>query len=460
MLRRIGVLGTALAFGAALAVPAQAESLTSAVRSAVTDNPQARVRSADVQATALDLLGRERDFLPTVTATAEVGAYYYNDPARLAPANNNRVTAGARANVEARYVIFDGFRRANAVYRDAAKVDGSIFRLLDASETLSLNAVEAYIDVLRHRNLAAVARQNILKHQEIGAQVLDLVDGGRLPASDRFEVDQRLVSAKLVAVEVQQALADAEVRYEAVVGHPPNGPMSLPGVRSLPLTREAFVVRATKQSHRVKAADAVVQQRRYDEEIVRSGTLPQVSARTGANAGLNQNGVPGRSVDAYVALGAEWEVFSGGRKAQQRAATMRTVQAMAERDRAVLDLRELAGTTWNAYSANIERTVLLDRQLSATRRTADQYLTQFQAGTRSLIEVLDAEAAWFNARFEDVSAEASYAFNQYQILAVESRLASHFGVRRADVPLMPDFERRAVENGPFSVFSTDIPALK
>lgn len=460
MIRHAGQWAAALGLSLALGVPVQAESLKSAVQAAVTENPTARVRNADVQATTLDLLARERDFLPTVTATAEAGAYYYNDPARLAPANNNRVTAGARANVEAKYVIFDGFRRANAVYRDAARVDESIFRLLDASETLALSAVEAYIDVLRHRNLAAVTRQNLVKHQDIGNQVMDLVDGGRLPASERFEVDQRIAAARLVGVQVQQALRDAEDRYEAVVGHKPEGPMSMQWVRNLPLTKEAFLRQAVAQSFQVKAAETAIRQSRYDEEIVRSGTLPQVAARTGVNAGLNQNGVPGRSVDAYAAVGVEWEIFSGGRKAQRSAAIMRTVQAQAARDAVVLDVRELAATMWNAYSANIERTVLIDRQLSATRRTADQYFTQFQAGTRSLIEVLDAEAAWFNARFEDVSAEASYAFNQYQMLAVESRLASHFGVRASNMALAPGFERRAVETGPFSVFSTDIPALK
>lgn len=460
MIRHVGTLASVLAMATAIALPLHAESLKAAVQAAVTDNPQARVKSADVQATAFDLLSRERDFLPTVTATGEAGAYYYNDPARLAPANNNRVTAGLRAGVEAKYVIFDGFRRANAVYRDAARVDESIFGLLDASETLALSAVEAYIDVLRHRNLAAVARQNLIKHQDIGNQVKDLVAGGRLPSSDGFEVDQRIVSARLVTVQVQQALQDAEDRYAAVVGHAPKGPMSMQWVSNLPLTKDAFLRQAMAQSYQVKAAETAIKQSQYDEKIVHSGELPQVSARTGANVGFNQNGVPGRAVDAYAAVGVEWEIFSGGRKAQRSAAIMRTVQAQAARDKVVLDVKKLAATTWNAYMANIERTVLLDRQLSATRKTADQYQTQFQAGTRTLIEVLDAEAAWFNARFEDVSAEASYVFNQYQLLAIESRLASHFGVRPANMTLAPDFERRAVEDGPFKVFSTDIPALK
>lgn len=460
MSRRFLALSTSIVASLFLGSATQAESLRDAVRAAVGDSPAARVQDAEVKATTLELLSRERDFLPTLNVTGEVGAQYYNDPARLAPANNNRVSAQARAGIEARYVIFDGYRRANEVYRDAARVDASIFRLMDASDTLALGAVEAYVDVLRHRQLAALARQNIARHRDIGERVLDLVDGGGLPTSDRFEIEQRIAASRLVLVQVEQALADANARYEAAIGHAPGSTMSLPWLRSLPLTRDAFVLDATRNSFRVKAADAAVKQAEYGREITASGTLPQVVARTGANVGLNQNGVPGTGLDAYAAVGVEWEVFSGGRDAQKRAATMRMVQAMAERDMAVLEVRELANTTWNSYHANIERTVLLDRQLSATRRTADQYRSQFEAGTRGLIEVLDAERAWFNARFEDVSAEASYVFNQYQILAVSGKLAAHFDVSAANLVLAPDFERRAVEDGAYSIFSTDIPTLE
>lgn len=460
MVWRMRALLAGLGVCATLGAPVAAESLRDAVRAAVTENPDAKVREAEARATAFDLLARERDFLPTVTASAEAGVYYYNDPARLSPANNNRVSAAARANVEAAYVVFDGFRRANELYRDAARVDETVFRLLDASETLALSAVEAYIDVLRHQQLVAVSRQNVARHRDISGRVADLVEGGRLPSSDRFDAERRVMSARLALVQVEEALRSSQARYEAIVGHAPHGPMKIEWVHDLPLTGEAFTARAVRRSLSVKAADAGVKQAEYGVEVTESGRLPQVTARVGANAGLNGNGVPGAAYDAYAAVGAEWEIFAGGRKAETRAAKMRIVQAMAERDEAMLDTRELAATTWYAYNANIERTVLLDRQLAASRRAADQYYTQFEAGTRSLLEVLDAEATWFNARFEDISAEASYAFNQYQILAVESRLAEHFGIKNAGTALMPDFEARAVENGPRSVFATEIPDLK
>ena len=445
---------------AAAALPASAESLREAVQAAITNNPTARANDANVRATAMEMLARERDFLPTVSAYAEAGAYYYNDAARLAPAQNRRVSAAAEIGLRAEYVVFDGYRRANEVYRDAARVDQAIFGALDASETLALSVVEAYIDVLRHRQLAALAYQNVAKHREFGTRVGELVDAGRLPASERFEVEQRIVAARLAAIQVDEAAANALARYEALVGHGPKGPMSATWPGNGAQTEDAFVARAVAASHRVKAADANVQAAYAAQDIVASDALPQIRLQAGVGAGRNLGGVPGTQTDAFVGARAEWEIWSGGRKPARSAAMLRTAEALAERDAAVRDVRALAMTTWNAWSANIERTVLFDRQLAATRRTADQYIDQFGAGTRTLLDVLDAERAWFNARFEDVSAESSYLFNQYQMLAVESRLADHFGVGAARVALAPGFEARARRDGAFSVFDTTIPALE
>lgn len=442
------------------ATGAHGESLRAAVQSAVTSTPTARVHSADVRASAYELMQNERNYLPTVTATANAQTSYYNDPARLSPANNGRVSLGAELGVVAEYTLFDGYARANQVYRDAARVDEAVFSLLDASETLALNAVEAYVDVLRHRQLVGLAGSNVSRHVDIQRQIAELADSGGLPVSERFEADQRVMAAKLTLVRMREALANAEARYEAAVGHGPKGAMSLPHVSGLPMTMEAYLTRAVRGSFAVKAAEKVIQQKGYELVIGKSGDLPQVVARAGASIGQNLDGVPGRQTEAYVGVGLEWEVYSAGRKARDSALLMRQVQAQALRDKAVLDARALARTTWNAYHANIERTVLINRQVSATRATVEQYSTQFEAGSRSLLDVLDAERSWFNARFEEVSANASYLFNQYQMLAVEGRLAAHFGVKPADVALAPDFEARALETGAYQVFSTDIPALK
>lgn len=456
--RRTGMVGAvmALVLGAGGAL---AEPLADAVRAAVTQNPAQRAANADVQASAFELLALQGEFLPTLSLFGDAGANYVNAPGRLSAANNGQTRLTAEVGIAAEYTIFDGYRRANLVYRGAAQVDGAIFRLLDASETMALNAVEAYIDVMRHRHLRSVMAQNLARHHAIGRQVKDLVAGGRLPAADGFTIDERTLAARLALLDVERALADAEARYEAVIGHAPHGGMAVPHVTGLPNSLQVLTVKAVENSFQVRYANTLVRQTYYEQGIGEADLLPEVKLRAGVTYGTNQGGNSGSETDAFVGLQFRWEFFTGGRQPRRAAYTQRTREAMAERDEVVRDVQELAARAWNGYHTNLSRVQLIDRQLHASREIVEQYKDQFEAGTRSLLDLLSAERSYYNVRFQDVSAEASLAFSRYKLLAAQSRLASHFGIQPAEIPLDPTFQDRAKGN-PAAIFRTDLPALE
>ena len=237
--------------------------MQSAVHAAVTTNPKAQAGKENVKASALELLQLEEDFMPRLSLYGDAGAQYFDDPTRLSPQDNRRTRFGREIGLAAEVTLFDGYRRANRVYRNSARVDESIFKLLDASETLALNAVEAYIDVIRHTDLLGVADQNIRRHVEISRSVKKLVKVGRLSSSDEFEIDEQLLAARLSRLEVKQALENAKVRYETVIGHKPTANMSVPNVRELPDTLRELLIRSVSNNFRVRLADTRIQQSKY-----------------------------------------------------------------------------------------------------------------------------------------------------------------------------------------------------
>lgn len=448
-------------FSFILDVPsARAESMQSAVHAAVTTNPKAQAGKENVKASALELLQLEEDFMPRLSLYGDAGAQYFDDPTRLSPQDNRRTRFGREIGLAAEVTLFDGYRRANRVYRNSARVDESIFKLLDASETLALNAVEAYIDVIRHTDLLGVADQNIRRHVEISRSVKKLVKVGRLSSSDEFEIDEQLLAARLSRLEVKQALENAKVRYETVIGHKPTANMSVPNVRELPDTLRELLIRSVSNNFRVRLADTRIQQSKYQAGINRSDELPELKLRAGIRHGSDLDGLSGSESDAFVGLQLNWDLYAGGRKARRSALSRRTSEALAERAEVVREVQELTSRDWISYGTGIERTVLLGNQRAAARKAADQYQMQFDGGTRSLLDVLDAERTFFNVRFEEVSAKASLAFSQFRLLATQSQLATYFGARPADVPLMPNYEKRARAGRPAAIFNTEIRALE
>ena len=447
--------GIALIF---LASVSPAESLKDAVRATLTSNPALRAASEEARASAFDLLKFEEDFLPRVTARVEAGAERVDDPSSLTAADNKDTLFTTDASLEAEIVLFDGHRRTNRVYAESARVDGNIFRLLDASETMALNATEVYIDVYRHILLQRAAQRNLANHRDIERQVINLVESGRLPLSDRFQVQAQVRGAQLLLIEVKRARADANARYKRIVGHAPTDPMSLPHFRANVGTLDAFSQRVVANSYRVRVAETEINRAGYNTEVVDAEKRPRVTLNAGLREGDNIDGVRGRESDMFLGLRMDWTLYQGGRDAARNAAIARRSKAIAERNQAILEARELAERTWNSNAANTERAVLLDLQLRSNRAIVRQYRDEFEAGKRSLLEVLDAERGTFDVEFEKISAEASVIFSAYRLMAAQSRLAAHFGGVASETALMPDFESRALQR-PTSVFKTTIAPL-
>lgn len=439
---------------------AAALTLEDAVRLAVTTNPTTRAADSGMRAAAMELLELERAYRPTLSLYGEAGVAWYDDPDRLAPGDEDAVRDYNEVGVLAEYTLFDGYRRANSVYRNAARLDGAILRLLDASETMALSAVEAYVDVMRHRDLLRVANQSVARHRELAAQVDDLVQSGRLPASASFEAEERVLAARLGTIEVRQALRDAEARFRAVIGRDPGGAMTVPGLANLPWDRQAYILASARESYRLQERDRAIDERRYDSAVVTADTRPQVTLEGGLRRGSNIGGTTGIEEDAFVALRFNWQFYAGGRDARERALEYRTREARARHEAARREIIAIAERAWNGWNAATERAILVNERRTAVEDTAEEYAAEFRAGSRTLLEVLDAERARFNITLEAVSADASHLFAQYRLLAGQSRLARHFGLTAADVALAPDFLPSATQGARAQdIFNTEIRAL-
>jgi adhesin transport system outer membrane protein len=457
MIRLICV--AAMAAGAGLVCPAEAMTLQDAVRTAMASSPTIARATAEARASALDLGALEREYLPTVNLFAQGGAERVDDPIGLTPADNNSTKFARQIELSAELVVFDGYRRSNLVYQSAAALDGSLFRTLDASETLALNVTEAYVDVVRHRILMTEADRNVARHKEIGDQVRIQVEGGRLPVSSALQVADRIDAAELAALEVRQALRDANSRFENVVGQPPGAGMSLPSVSNLPGTEEALVQAAMRNSFRLQEAQTAIDRARYDKVIVESNRLPRVSLNAGAMYGEDLEGSRGEESDLYIGFRLNWDLFAGGRNPESRALSERVASAQAERDEILRDVRAMAQRSWNTFQSTTERALLLERQLRANQTLVRQYNQEFEASTRSLLDVLEAERALFGVRFRKISTDATFAFSQFRLLATQSLLAKHFGVKAAGMTLEPGFQTQALR-APTAVFDTAIEPLQ
>jgi len=320
--------------------------------------------------------------------------------------------------------------------------------------------VEAYVDVVRHRHLLSEAQTNIARHREILFQIRERVRGGKAPASDRIQIEERVFAAEAVTVEVQLALADAEAKFYKVVGRNPSGSMRVPWLKNLPRSRHELIDRSLTNNYSIKQAEKSVNEVEFGREAAMAATKPRLSLDGRASAGSDRTGTPGNESDLYVGLTLSWRLYDGGlRQARERTLAERIGEAELRREIAVRDVRELSVKTWNAYHKGAQRNALLREQVRSNNTIVNSYREEYELAKRSLLDVLDAERARFNAKFQQISVEATVLFSAYRMLAAMSELASHFGISSSSLAPAPDAVE-AIMGSPHKIFDVTIEPLQ
>jgi outer membrane protein, adhesin transport system len=425
LIRILFICTVALGFGSA---STDAQSLQSAVQTALTSNPKIKAQDASVQAAAYDLLRTREEFEPTLSLFGNVSREYIDDPAGLSVADNAMSKTAREIGLLAEITLFDGFRRDNLIYSRAARLDREMFDFLDASETMALTVVQAYLDVSRQQRLRQVAADHLTRHLEILDQVNDQVSGGRLPISDQLQVESRVERVRVVITEIDFELAAAQIRFRELVGQAPTGYLSVPAPPTPPASADELVKISLANNFRVKRAQSNIDTRNFERRLSEADYMPRFTLQAGSSFGADLDGSSGHEQRNFIGLNMNWTLYQGGRQERTQAFTERTNEALYQRMAIMREVDAMAQRSWANYHSNQRLQQLLAKQVATNQDLVEQYLQEFQLATRSLLDVLIAETELFTSRFDQINSQAGLVFSGYRMMATQSKLASHFGV--------------------------------
>lgn len=426
-----------IASSAALASSAYALSLDDAVRIAVNSSPEVLEAKANERAVLAELDQAEALFFPTLDIAAFVGPQYVDRPNALSAQNNAEWRTSRQVSATLSWTLFDGFFRANEAFRQATRVEGAGYRSMEAADIVALDTVEAYVDVLRHRRVLGAADANIQQHRLILGRARAQFDGGAATQGEVEIAAQRLAASRAVRAEVARALGEVEARFVRLVGQNPRHLHAVSFPHSTPHSvNEAIEI--------ARAAHPTLDAARLEVEAVQAGAqqelasaLPEFAVEAGATYGYDTGGTPGEDLDVSVRLVMSWRLFDGGlRAAQHREQVERVGEAQMRLDRFRLDIDEAVRRAWVGVTTNDERLSALREQLAQSELVLTAYYDEYDAGLRTLLDLLDAQNARFNAEFEVASSQAIAVFARYQLIGATGRLIDHFGLQ--DIVPVPE----------------------
>ncbi len=415
--------------------------MVQAARKAVVSNPEVQARWNGFKAA-----GSERDvarggYFPQVDLKASSGRENRDSP--LAPVGGYGTFNFNTAQLSLTQMLFDGMLTSNEVKRLGYAKLTRYYELSEASETAALEAVRAYGDVLRYRELVDAATQNYAEHKQVTAHVEERAAGGVGRGVDVEQANGRLALAESNLLTELTNLHDVSARYLRVVGEKP--PANLPVLAdpfklgTMPASVDVLMRDGLQGSPTLNAA--VENVRAYKTAIAsrKSTNMPRVDFRAYTSGDNNTGGIIGSTRANGVEVVLNYNLFRGGADAaRSQQAVDQAEQARDLQEKACRDVRQTLSIAYSDVRSLTEQQRYMDQHRLATEKSREAYRQQFDIGQRTLLDLLDSQNEFFEATRSYINAHYNQVAAQARTLAGMGQLVSTLGVNRADVPSLQD----------------------
>lgn len=381
---------------------AQQDTLKSVAQKAVLGSPEVLQKWHAYQAADNEKDVAAGGYFPRVDLTTGIGREERDDP------NLVRDYTRRSTTLSLTQMLYDGFATSNEVSRLDHARQVRLFELLDASETVALEAARAYIDVLRFRKLVALAEENYVRHRAVFDQIQRKAQAGVARRVDLEQASGRLALAESNLLTETSNLHDVSARYQRLVGETPardlagrpvlaNGfPADSATALQAAMNRNPAIQGAIEN---LRAADAAV-------GVRRAAYQPRLDLRLKNERGADINGYVGSTDNRTAELVLTWNLFNGmSDMARSRQSVDQVNVAKDLRDKACRDVRQTASIAFNDTRKLAEQLTYLDQHQLATEKARDAYRKQFDIGQRTLLDLLDTENELFQAKRAYVNAD-------------------------------------------------------
>jgi outer membrane protein, adhesin transport system len=348
-----------------------------------------------------------------------------------------------------RQLIFDGFATPNEIKRLGHAKRVRYYELQAAMQDSSLEFMRAYVDTLRYRQLTEYAKTNYVTHKQLYDKIKERVDAGVARRVDLEQATGRLALAEANLLTETTNLHDVSARMQRLLGELPPDTLEQPefyksGAEAT--ATEALKVAYLKNPNLLSTIEDI--QATKDEVKTKEGKyLPRFDLQARKNLGGSNDGRNSTNAADLLELTMNFNLFNGF---SDRALINQTVEKLNTandmRDKACVDTRQLVNIAYNDISQLKEQLTYRDTHQKSIENAREAYRKQFDIGQRTLLDLLDTENEYFQAKRNytntDFDVQTAYA----RLYATQGELLSKIGAAREGLPEMNRAEYLDNEN--------------
>lgn len=398
--RRWGSAGAALALASAVLLPpagAAADTLVDALAQTYITNPRLLAQRAALRATDEQVPAALSNWRPTITMSGQAG---YSDVTQDSRQSRQNVDLHPRsASITITQPITSGGGEFATLEQAKNLVQAARADLFSLEQEVLLEAATAYANVVRD---TAVLRLNQNNERVLGEQLnatRNRFEVGELTRTDVAQAEARLAEAVAGRVQAEGALTTSIANYEQVIGPLPSELVRPRALSGLPATREEAIAIALENNPDIAGARFRVRAAEDAVDIRIAELLPSLSLQGELSYGY-ETGQPNLETRRATIL-AQLSVplyQSGAEYAALRAARDTLAQRQSELDQTIRLVTEAVNAAWDQLNAARASITSFQAQVRAQEIALEGTRQESTVGTRTVLDVLDAEQELFNAQ--------------------------------------------------------------
>ncbi len=407
-----------------------ADTLNDALVKTYHSNPQLMSERANLRATDEEVSQAIALWRPKITLS---GDYSYReieskeDPSPLNPlgVNIERRTDPWSADITATQTVFAGGRILAQRRQADAQVRAGRARLHSTEQSVFLDAVTAYMNVVRDESVVSLNQTNVelLRKQLEAAKAR--FDVGEITRTDVSQAEARLAGGLAQLTSAEANLIAARTFFERTVGEAPATLEAKPVLPELPASEAAARATANTQFPGLVAAREAEEAADYAIDFAVGQMLPTVSVQASYGRNGQEFGPETIGDDTRVTASASFPLYQGGAEwSQIRQAKELHNKARMDTEFSRRSTDERVSNSWEAYRAAKASSEANRQQVKASEIAFEGVQQELEVGSRTTLDVLNQQQELLNARVALVRSERDEIVAGYSLLSAVGQLTA------------------------------------
>ncbi len=403
---------------------ARADTLQDALVQAYQNNPRLRADRAQLRATDEGVAQALSNWRPTVEIRGDAG-YEFRNQTRTGGDKSGDTTLPRGATLSIDQNLYRGGRTVAATRQAENLVRSNRAGLLVTEQDVLLDAVTAYVDVVQNQAVVELRINNerVLRRQLEATR--DRFEVGEVTRTDVAQAESRLSRATADRILAVGDLANSRATYKNIIGAAPGRLEPTKPIKELPANEEEAVSLARELNYAVIERDFIERAARDAVDVVTGELLPTVTLQSDLTREFENSNQNSETDEISITARVTVPLYqSGSVSSRVRESKQVVAQRRDERNTAVRDAIEQATRGWEAVQTARAQIRSFTAEVRATTIALEGVQQEALVGSRTVLDVLDAEQELLDARVNLVRAERDEVVAAYQLRSAVGQLTA------------------------------------